>query len=210
MPEEKDATILELQQAAETTREALETEKKQVEGKSPLLDSSFVAWVRRDLLSTYSSSAFQACGLLSGRRRRKRRRSRRPTTPPSRSWRFCERQPSRHARASTRATGKPGAPWRVASGPWAAMSPGVCGLRSAWGSKRPSAWCSHITGLNLAALATGYIVPNDLDEDGAEAEANRLDALAAPATDILATTSRRSSSWTLPPRALKVSGHLGL
>jgi hypothetical protein len=34
--EEKDATILKLQQATETTRENLETEKKQVEGKSSL------------------------------------------------------------------------------------------------------------------------------------------------------------------------------
>jgi hypothetical protein len=39
--------------------------------------------------------------------------------------------------------------------------------------------------VNLAALATGYIVADDLDDDGAEAEANRLDALAAPAADIL-------------------------
>jgi hypothetical protein len=35
--EKKDATILELQQAAETARAALEMEKKQVEGKLPLL-----------------------------------------------------------------------------------------------------------------------------------------------------------------------------
>jgi hypothetical protein len=34
--EEKDTTMLELQQAAETTRAALEMEKKQVEGKLPL------------------------------------------------------------------------------------------------------------------------------------------------------------------------------
>jgi hypothetical protein len=34
--EEKDATILELQQATETARANLETEKKQVEGKSSL------------------------------------------------------------------------------------------------------------------------------------------------------------------------------
>jgi hypothetical protein len=40
--------------------------------------------------------------------------------------------------------------------------------------------------VNLAALATSYIVTDDLDNDGAEDEANRLDALAAPATDILA------------------------
>jgi hypothetical protein len=35
-------------------------------------------------------------------------------------------------------------------------------------------------------MATGYIVADDLDDDGAEAEANRLNALAAPASDILA------------------------
>jgi hypothetical protein len=34
--EEKNATILELQQAAETARAALESEKKHVEGKLPL------------------------------------------------------------------------------------------------------------------------------------------------------------------------------
>jgi hypothetical protein len=34
--------------------------------------------------------------------------------------------------------------------------------------------------VNLAALATGYIIADNLDVDGAEAEANRLDALAAP------------------------------
>jgi hypothetical protein len=39
--------------------------------------------------------------------------------------------------------------------------------------------------VNLTALATGYIVADDLDDNGAEAEANRLDTLAAPAADIL-------------------------
>jgi hypothetical protein len=39
--EEKEATILDLQQAAETARAALETEKKQVEG-----DSSFLPFIR--------------------------------------------------------------------------------------------------------------------------------------------------------------------
>jgi hypothetical protein len=39
--------------------------------------------------------------------------------------------------------------------------------------------------VNLSALAMGYIITNDLDDDGAEAEAKRLDALAAPAADIL-------------------------
>jgi hypothetical protein len=40
--------------------------------------------------------------------------------------------------------------------------------------------------VNLAALATGYIVADDLDNDGAEAEANHLDVLASLAADILA------------------------
>jgi hypothetical protein len=40
--------------------------------------------------------------------------------------------------------------------------------------------------VNLAALATGYIVADGLDDDAAEAKANRLDVLAAPAADILA------------------------
>jgi hypothetical protein len=35
--EEKDASILELQQAAEATRAALETEKRQVQGELPSL-----------------------------------------------------------------------------------------------------------------------------------------------------------------------------
>jgi hypothetical protein len=40
--------------------------------------------------------------------------------------------------------------------------------------------------VNLGALSTGYIIPDDLDDDSAEAKMNRVDALAAPATDILA------------------------
>jgi hypothetical protein len=40
--------------------------------------------------------------------------------------------------------------------------------------------------VNLVALAMGYIVPDGIDDDGAEAEVNCLDALASPAADILA------------------------
>jgi hypothetical protein len=53
--------------------------------------------------------------------------------------------------------------------------------------------------VDLAALATSYIIVDDLDDDSVEAEANRLDALAAPASTSLLTTSRRSSSRTLLP-----------
>jgi hypothetical protein len=40
--------------------------------------------------------------------------------------------------------------------------------------------------VNLAALDTGYIVADDLDDDEAQAVADRLDALAAPAAAVLA------------------------
>jgi hypothetical protein len=40
--------------------------------------------------------------------------------------------------------------------------------------------------VSLGALSTSYIVPNGLDDDGVEAEMNCVEALAAPATDILA------------------------
>jgi hypothetical protein len=40
--------------------------------------------------------------------------------------------------------------------------------------------------VNLMALSTGYIVANDLDDDGAESEANHLDTPSAPTADILA------------------------
>jgi hypothetical protein len=40
--------------------------------------------------------------------------------------------------------------------------------------------------VNLAVLATGYIIATGLDDDAAEAEVNRLDALVASAADILA------------------------
>jgi hypothetical protein len=67
--------------------------------------------------------------------------------------------------------------------------------------------------VNLMALAMGYIIPDGLDDDGAEAKANHLDALAAPATDILADDfmeilfqtlllpdpSSPESSWALRP-----------
>jgi hypothetical protein len=67
--------------------------------------------------------------------------------------------------------------------------------------------------VDLAALATGYIVADNLDDVGAQAEADRLDALSAPAADIpaddfeevlfpnvpTAGPSSFESSWTLCP-----------
>jgi hypothetical protein len=83
--EDKDVVIHDLQQAAETTRAALETEKKQVEGKL-LFPLSLVGQVHLEIRSRLSScSCFRSYGWLSGRQQPKRRRSRRPTTPPSKS-----------------------------------------------------------------------------------------------------------------------------
>jgi hypothetical protein len=66
------------------------------------------------------------------------------------------------------------------------MLPDACRVPSAWGFRRPSLVVQSHYRVNLAALATGYIIHDGLDDDGAEDEANHLDALAAPATDILA------------------------
>jgi hypothetical protein len=114
--EEKDASILELRQADETTRANLEMEK-QVEGKSPP-NPLFIDWfVSPRFALDLSPFRSQACELLSRHRRRGRRCSRQPTTPPSRSWGFWSRRPSKRARASTRVSGRQGAPWRVAYEP---------------------------------------------------------------------------------------------
>jgi hypothetical protein len=53
--------------------------------------------------------------------------------------------------------------------------------------------------VDVMALATGYIVDDDLDDHDAEAEANRLDALSAPATDILANDFEEVLFPNAPP-----------
>jgi hypothetical protein len=62
--------------------------------------------------------------------------------------------------------------------------------------------------VDLEAVSTGYVVLVGVDNKVAT---NRVDALAAPAADILARTSRTFSSQTLPgrwPPSLKTIGHL--
>jgi hypothetical protein len=67
-------------------------------------------------------------------------------------------------------------------------------------------------GVDVTMLATGYIVADDLDDNGAEAKANRLDA---PATDIITDDFEEALFPNAPPpprqasRALKVVGHSG-
>jgi hypothetical protein len=93
--EKKDATILDLQRAAETTRPSLETEKKQVEGESSFL--SLIWWlgsfgIRSQLHLCFG---FEARGQLLGTQRPRRRSSRRATTPRGRSWKSCRPPPSK-------------------------------------------------------------------------------------------------------------------
>jgi hypothetical protein len=40
--------------------------------------------------------------------------------------------------------------------------------------------------VNLEAISTSYVIPKSLDDDDAEGEMNCVDALAAPATNVLA------------------------
>jgi hypothetical protein len=40
--------------------------------------------------------------------------------------------------------------------------------------------------VNLGVLSTSYVIPEGIDDNGAEVEMNRVDALAAPAADLLA------------------------
>jgi hypothetical protein len=81
----RKSRILELQQAAETARAALETKKKQVDGMSSLslfcLLVEFVE-VRSRLNLRFR---FQTCGRLLGRRQRGQRCCRWPTTSLNRS-----------------------------------------------------------------------------------------------------------------------------
>jgi chromosome segregation ATPase len=108
---EKNASILELQQAAEAARAALETEKKQVQGELPF--PPFTRWLVSFGIRSQSDLClgFQACRRLSGTQQPKRRPYRRPTTLLSRSWRSCRPPPSRRARALRKAGRRPGAPW---------------------------------------------------------------------------------------------------
>jgi hypothetical protein len=53
--------------------------------------------------------------------------------------------------------------------------------------------------IDVAALATSCLVTDDLDDDGAEAEVNRLDAIATPAADILANDFEEVLFPNTPP-----------
>jgi hypothetical protein len=142
---EKDIVILELQQAAATTRSSLESEKKQVEGESPFL--SFTCWLGSFGIHSQLGLClgFQVCGRLLGTQRPRRRPSRRPTTLLSRSWRRCRSPPLRRARVLKKVRRRPRAPWRVVSVLWAGTSLSACTAHSTWGSRKPLTWWRRTT-----------------------------------------------------------------
>jgi hypothetical protein len=140
--EEQEATVLSLQQAAEDARQALEAEKKQVEGELSfvrLLARRFVFWGSAPDFS-FLVCGFQARGLPWGTQQPRLRTCRRPTTPRNRSWWSCGPPRSRPARRSRKARRKLGAQWRVAFMLSAGMSPGVCVALFTWASRRLLAW----------------------------------------------------------------------
>jgi hypothetical protein len=129
--EEQGATIVSLQQAVEAEHRALEVEKKQVEGKSPLCFLFWWFFPRGSvpLLISFACDV-QACAPHWGTRPIGLRRCRPPTTPLSTSWWSCVPQPSRPARSSKRARRKLEARWPAACAPSAGMSLGACVARS--------------------------------------------------------------------------------
>jgi hypothetical protein len=123
--EEQETTVLSLQQVAEDAHQALEAEKKQVEGELSsirFLTCRFAFWGSTPNFP-FLVRGFQACGLPWGIRPPRPRLCRRPTTPHSRSWRSCGPPPSRFARTSKKARRRPGVRWRVTYTPLVGMFP---------------------------------------------------------------------------------------
>jgi hypothetical protein len=99
--QEQGETLKGLEQAVETECRALEVEKKQVEGKSPL-DSCFAGFLLGGSIlfsDSFLAGRLQACAPRWGTRLSGLRRCRPPTTPLSRSYWSCAPQPLRPARS---------------------------------------------------------------------------------------------------------------
>jgi hypothetical protein len=171
--EEQETMVLSLQQAAEDARQALEAEKKQVEGAlSPVrfLTCRFAFWGFTPNFP-FLVRGFQAYGPPWGIRPPRPRLCRRPTTPHSRSGRSCGPPPLRSARRSKKA--------RQAGS--SLVSRRACAVPFTWASRRPSVWWRHQ--VDFEAVSSGYVVPVGVEDEEAM---NRADVLAATAADMLA------------------------
>jgi hypothetical protein len=63
------------------------------------------------------------------------------------------------------------------------MVPGVCAVHSTWGSRKPLRVVALHYRVNLGVISMGYVIPKGLDD---EVKMNRVDALTAPAANVLA------------------------
>jgi hypothetical protein len=182
--EEQEAMILGLQQAAETTRTALKMEKKQVEGESPLFAFRLLARCVWDLLPIFVSR-FWFSGLQTAL-------GNSATQAQAVQTAYNSSQQELEVLRAAALEACPG----VEEGEVQAGSSMASRLRALSRhvtkhlhrslhlgvEKALSVVASHYQ-VDLEAVSTGYVVPVSVDD---EVAMNRADALAAPATNVLA------------------------
>jgi hypothetical protein len=197
--EEKDASILELKQEVETARTDLEKEKKQVEGKLPLelftyrladftkIRSRLIFFSLSGLQTALGTSTTQAEVLLVD------------YNSSQQELGLLEQAALGVCQSIDEGAGQAGSSvesrLRALGGHVAGRMRGALRLGI---QKALSVVQLHYL-VNLAALATGYIVADDLDDDGAQAVVDHLDALAAPAATILADDFEEDLFPNAPP-----------
>jgi hypothetical protein len=196
--EEMDATILKLQQAVETACVALLKEKKQVERKSPLSSpclSLELVEIRSQLIFSFSGlrvalgmSATQAEALETAYNSSQQKLE----ALQEAALEACQSIDEGAGQARSSVVSH----LRALGGHVTRCMRGELRLRI---QKTLGVVQSHYW-VNLTALATGYIIADDLDDNGAEAKANHMDALAAPAADDFAEILFPESQM-LPRRA---------
>jgi hypothetical protein len=151
--EEQEASYLKLQREAEETRQSLEVEKKQVEGKFAFVRFLFVDSFSVFLIfpSGIRSHLDLPCSWLPGLRTALGHATTQAETM-SEAYNSAEQELgscgpllSRPARQSRKVKRKPGARWQVACVPSAGMSRGVCSAPFTWASRRLSAWWGPTT-----------------------------------------------------------------
>jgi NADH dehydrogenase/NADH:ubiquinone oxidoreductase subunit G len=181
--EEKDATILDLQQVAETAGTTLETEKKQVEGESSFSAFRLSSWFVRDSLPTWfvfwlsglwtalgnSATQAQAIQTAYNSSQQELEELRAATLEACQGVKEGEVQDGSSMASHLRALSR-----HVTQRMRRALHLGV--------QKALGVVASHYE-VDLEAVSTGYVVPVGVDD---EVAMNHVDMLAAPAANVLA------------------------
>jgi hypothetical protein len=183
--EEKDAMILKLQRSTETARAALETMKKHVEGK--LLFLLFVC--RLNSLG----SATNLIRIFAFRPTDGSRDDDDPSRGDPDGLQLLSTGAGGPAGCSSRGVPERGGGRRASRELHGEPPPCLgrhvtrrvrralhLGVQKAFGVV-----ASHYR-VNLGVISTSYVIPEGLDDEGAEVEMNRVDALAAPTANVLA------------------------